>query len=119
MDTEPRRTQLQMLEALTDAQLAQQATGWVLMELDLLRDKDYTVHTAWKVATGALDYTERLLSLAAKHEDTLARRQAERDYARLLAEVCALEARWGRYAHQWRRLWSALAAAVEDGDLLR
>jgi hypothetical protein len=53
------RSQLEMLEALSDAELARKSTGWLLLELDLLRDKDKSVYTAWHVACCTLEHVAR------------------------------------------------------------
>ena len=115
MDTETpapvpeRRTVLEFLESCSDAALRSQDTGWVLMYLDLLRDKDKSVYTRWQVAENELRATERLQRLAAKHEDLTLARGLSEDAAYLRDEAIPFyKVLWERCETQGRRLWWVL-----------
>jgi hypothetical protein len=106
--TEDHLSQLQFLAETTDEALLGWTLGRLLLELELLRDKDKAVYTQLKVPANELRATQRLIRLAMKHEDREVATALAEDALYLEDVIAQYQVRWDQCETQGRRLWKVI-----------
>lgn len=108
-----KRTHLEYLEDLSEADVAALETRWLVCDLDLLVSDMLTKYARLKTAENELQATERLIRLALKHEDGGVAPPLSHEAAYLREVIPMYHTWWSQSYTQWRRLWSELQARAE------